>query len=60
MARRSEDRLGVELHSFNGVVAVTQPHHQPVVGLSGNGQDIGHRRSLDNERVIAGGLKGVG
>lgn len=50
----------MELNTLNRVIAVAQPHHEPVVGLRSYGQDIGHRRALHNERVIPGGLDGVG
>ena len=50
----------MKLHPFHRVIAVAQPHHQTVIGLRGNGQDVGHRRSLHNERVVSGGFDGVG
>ncbi len=50
----------MKLHSFHRVIAVAKPHHQPVIGLRSNSQDIGDRRPLHDERVVPGGFDGVG
>ena len=55
-----EDRLGVELHPFDVVIAVAQTHHETVVGLGGDLEAVGHRVPLDDERVVARRLERVG
>ncbi len=60
VAPGGEDRLGVELHPLDVGVAMAQAHHQPVVGLGGDLQHLGHAGSLHDEGVVAGGLEGLG
>ncbi len=42
VARVGEDRLGVELHAFDRKLPVAQAHHQAVLRLGGDLEDIGH------------------
>ncbi len=50
----------MELHSFNRVIAVAQSHDEPVIGLGSDGQNIGYRGSLHDQRMVPGGLDGIG
>ena len=57
VAADGEDRLGVELHALHRQLAVAQAHHHAVVGLGGDLEAVGHRRPVDHEAVVAGGLE---
>ena len=47
----------MELHALDREGAVTQAHDHAVVGPRRDGQLGGHRRPLDDEAVVAGGLE---
>ena len=53
VARVGEDRLGMELHAFDGELAVPEPHHQAVLGLGRQLEHVGNRITLHDERVVA-------
>ena len=50
----------MELHSFHRELAVAQAHDRPVRSRRGHLEDLGHRRRVDDERVVAGGDERVG
>ena len=43
----------MELHALDRELAVAQAHHQPVLGLGGDLEHVGHRVAGDDERVVA-------
>ena len=47
-----KDGLGMELDPFDGMLAVAKTHHEAVLGLGGQLERVGDRRSVNNERVI--------
>ena len=49
-----EDRLGMELHTFDRELAVAQPHHETVLGLGAHLEHVGYGVTLDDERVVSG------
>src|SRR5262245_61684658 len=54
------DALGVELHAVDRQRAVLHRHDQPVVGFGGDVQAFRQSRAVDDQRVIAGRLEGLG
>src|SRR5262249_53265013 len=49
-----QDRLGVELHAVQRPSSMPQSHHDAVLARAGRHFEIvGHRRAVDDERVIA-------
>lgn len=49
MATNSEDRLRVELNTFDIEFPMAQTHDESVLGLRGDLEHVGNRTSLDNE-----------
>src|SRR5262245_16090533 len=54
------DAFGMELHAMHRQRAMLHRHDQPVIGLGGDMQAVRQRRAVDDQRVIAGGLEGLG
>ena len=59
VAARGQDRLRVELHALDGQLTVAEPHDDAVVGLGRDLEARRHRRPVDDEAVVAGGLEGL-
>ena len=55
-----QDRFGMELHAFDGVLTMTQTHHEPVVGRGRDLETIGHRVAGHDQRVVARRLERIG
>ena len=55
-----EDRLGMELNAVDGIIAMAHTHDLAFSGLGVNDQDIGNRRRVDQQGVIARGLERAG
>ena len=49
MATNSEDRLGVELNTFDIEFPMAQTHDESVLGLRGDLEHVGNRTALDHE-----------
>ena len=49
MATNSEDRLRVELNTFDIELPMAQTHDESVLGLRGDLEHVGNRTALDNE-----------
>src|SRR4029077_870468 len=56
-AGAGEDRLGMELDAFDAEFAVAKSHDCAVGGFGGNFQRARERFALDDQRMIARGLK---
>ena len=60
VSAHGEDRLGMELHTLHRVLAVSQSHHDTVVGLGGDVEAVRDGAPVDDQGVIAGRLERVG
>jgi hypothetical protein len=60
VAAVGQDRFGVELDAHHREVLVAQAHDDPVLGFGGDLQAVGDGRPVDDQRVVAGRLEGVG
>ena len=59
MASLGEDGLGVELHSVDGRVAMTERHHH-IAGTRGDRDVAGQRPLVDHQRVVSRRGHGIG
>src|SRR6185503_651081 len=59
LALDGQDRLGMELHTLDEELAMADTHDLALVGPGGPHELGGHRRRIDDQRVIARGLERV-
>ena len=60
LAHRGQERLGVKLHALDRQALVAQSHDLLVPGLGRDFQAVGQAVARHHQRVVAGGLEGVG